>query len=102
MELLNDIFPIIIYFLVAVLLFVIIILITKLISTVEKVNILLDDVEGKSQKLNGLFDAIEKVGDTIKSANSKVSGLVAKLVTTVFKQKRKNKKSNKEEVEDDE
>ena len=100
MELLNDIFPIIIYFLVAVLLFVIIILITKLISTVEKVNVLLDDVEDKSQKLNGLFDAIEKVGDTIKSANSKVSGLVAKLVSTVFKQKKK--RSKKEEVEDDE
>ena len=94
MELLNDIFPIIIYFLVAVLLFVIILLVVRLISTVEKVNILLDDVEGKSQKLNGLFDAIESVGKTIEGANSKLTGLITKVVGTVFKEKKKKAKED--------
>ena len=73
MDVLNEIFPIILYFLGAVLLIVVIILITRLISTVDKVNILLDDIEGKSQSLNGLFDAIEKVGDTLSSANNKLT-----------------------------
>ncbi|MBR1386384.1 MAG: hypothetical protein IJ568_06105 [Bacilli bacterium] len=92
MEFLYDVFPLVLYFLGAVLLGVFIVLVVKLVSTVEKVNILLDDIEGKSQSLNGLFDAIEHVGDTISSANNKVTGFVASIVNKIFKQKRKNKK----------
>lgn len=96
MELLNEVFPIILYFLGAVLLFVIILLIIKLISTVEKINIILDDVEGKSQKLNGLFDAIGKVGDSISTANNKITGFVTKIVSSIIKQKKKKKKVEEE------
>lgn len=99
MDILNEVFPIILYFLGAVLLVVIIILITKLISTVDKVNILLDDIEGKSQSLNGLFDAIGKVGDTLSVANNKVTGFVAGIASKLFKQKRKRKKDIEEEDE---
>ena len=98
MEFLNDVLPLVLYFLGAVLLGVLIVLVVKLCSTVEKVNILLDDVEGKSQKLNGLYDAIEKVGDTIASANNRVTGFVAGIVSKVFK---KRKKKNKKIEEDD-
>ena len=101
MDVLNEIFPIILYFLGAVLLIVVIILVTRLISTVDKVNVLLDDVEDKSQKLNGLFDAIEKVGDTLSSANNKVTGFFAGLASKLFKEKKKAKKSKKEEEIDE-
>ena len=97
MDLLYDVFPIILYFLGAVLLFVIILLIIKLISTVEKVNILLDDVENKSQKLNGLFDAIGQVGDSISAANNKVTGFITKIVSSVVKKKRKKAKKEEED-----
>ncbi len=97
MDLLNDIFPIILYFLGAVLLIVIIILATKLVTTVDKVNILLDDIEGKSQSLNGLFDAIENVGNTLSSANNKVTGFFAGLVKKVMKKKKKKKVIEEEE-----
>ena len=100
MDALNEIFPIVIYFLVAVLLAVIIILITKLISTVDKVNILLDDVEDKSQKLNGLFDAIERVGDTLSAAINRVTGFFASIASKFFKEKRKKKKNKLEEEND--
>lgn len=101
MDVLNDILPIVLYFLGAVLLIVIIILIVKLISTVDKVNILLDDVEGKSQKLNGLFDAIEKLGDTLSTANNKVTGFVAGVVNKLVKGKKKKKKETIKEEEDE-
>ncbi len=92
MEFLYDVFPLVLYFLGAVLLGVLIVLLVKLVSTVEKLNILLDDIEGKSQSLNGLFDAIEHVGDTISSANNKVTGFVAGVVKKVFKKRKNNKK----------
>lgn len=100
MDILNEIFPIILYFLGAVLLIVVIILVTRLISTVDKVNILLDDIEDKSQSLNGLFDAINKVGDTLSAANNRVTGFVAGIASKMFKERKKKKKSKN--VEEDE
>jgi hypothetical protein len=100
MDILYDIFPLVLYFLGAVLLVVIIILMTKLVSTVEKVNILLDDIEEKSQSLNGLFAAIEGLGNTLASANNRVTGFFANLLKKVIK-KKKNKKRKKEEEMDE-
>ena len=100
MDVLNEIFPIILYFLGAVLLIVVIILVTRLISTVDKVNVLLDDVEDKSQKLNGLFDAIEKIGDTVSAANNKVTGFIAGIASKMFKEKKKKKKVKIEEEDE--
>lgn len=97
MDVLNEVFPIILYFLGAVLLIVVIIFITKLMTTVDKVNILLDDIEGKSQSLNGLFDAISKVGDTLSAANNRVTGFIAGIASKLFKEKRKRKKEKAEE-----
>ena len=91
MDILNDVFPIVLYFLGAVLLVVIIMFVLKLMTTVDKVNALLDDVNGKSQKLNGLFDAIDDMGNTLNSFNSKIS----EVVTGVIKKLVKNKRSKK-------
>ena len=99
MDILYDIFPLVLYFLGAVLLVVIIILMTKLISTVEKVNILLDDIEEKSQSLNGLFEAIGGIGNSLANANNRITGFFAGLVKKIIR-KKKNKK-NKEEDDDE-
>jgi len=99
MEFLSELFPIILYFLGAVLLVVVIILITKLITTVDKVNILLDDIEDKSQSLNGLFDAVGKIGDTLSAANNRVTGFIAGIASKLFKQKKKRKKDIEEDDE---
>ena len=100
MDVLNEVLPIILYFLGAVLLIVIIILVTRLISTVDKVNILLDDVEDKSQKLNGLFDSVEKIGDTLSAANNKLTGFIAGIASKMFKEKKRKKKENIEEEDE--
>ena len=97
MDVLNEVFPIVLYFLGAVLLIVVIILITKLMTTVDKVNVLLDDIEGKSQSLNGLFDAISRVGDTLSAANNRVTGFIVGIASKLFKEKRKRKKEKTEE-----
>ena len=103
MDTLNEIFPIILSFLGAVLLIVLIILITRLITTVDKVNVLLDDLEDKSQSLNGLFDAVGRLGDTLSVANNRITGFFAGIANKLFKEKRKKKKVKVvEEEEDDE
>lgn len=98
MDTLYDVLPILLYILGAVLLVVVIILMIKLTKTVDKVNILLDDVEDKSQSLNGLFKAIERLGNTLENANNKVTGFIANVVKKVYK--KKSKKSKKEEDDD--
>ena len=96
MDFLYELFPLILYFLGAVLLVVVIMLVIKLIETVDKTNILLDDLEKKSQSLNGLFSAIDSVSDTITSVNGKVVGFVANLVGKIFSKKKKKKKIEEE------
>jgi len=99
MEFLGELLPLILYFLGAVLLFVLIMLVIKLISTVEKTNALLDDIQEKSQSLDGLFDAIESVGDTISSVNMQIVTGLAGLFGKIFS--RSKKKKNKEMENED-
>ena len=96
MEFLYDVFPLILYFLAGVLLVVLIMLVIKLIDTVEKTNVLLDDIEQKSQSLNGLFSAIDSMSETISSVNIKMVGFVTKLIEKIFSKKKKKKKIEKE------
>jgi len=91
MDFLYDVFPLILYLLGAVLLVVVIMMTCKLIKTVDKVNVLLDDIEGKSQSLNGLFRAIERLGNLLDNVNSKTTGFVSGMVKKVFKSRKKEK-----------
>ena len=80
MEFLQTFLPILLYILGAVLLGVLIYLVIKLLDTVDKVNVLLDDVEDKSQQLNGLFDACENIGDTVNGVSFKIANVFSKIL----------------------
>ena len=76
MEALEQLLPIIIYVLLAILLVVLIILGMKIIETVNKTNAVLDDLEKKSKSLNGIFETIDTVTDTVSIISDKlVSGI---------------------------
>ena len=100
MELFCLFMPIILYFLGAVLLVVLTLLFVKLIDTVEKTNFLLDNITAKAQSLDGLFDAIDSVGETISSVNFKLISTVTNIFEKIFHKKKKKKK--KIEKENDE
>jgi len=89
MEVLETILQVLLYLLGAGLLIVLIIAVVKLFATIDKTNKLLDDLEDKSQTLNGLFDTIEDVSDTARTLNSKVSGIVAKFLGASRKRRKK-------------
>lgn len=100
LEFLQQVLPIVLYFLGAVLLVVIIILVTNLVDTVKKVNIILDDVEEKSKSLNGLFNAIDSFGDTVSDVNLKLVSFIGNIAEKLMKF-RKKKKEKKKEIEED-
>lgn len=91
MECMNEVFPVILYFLLAILLVVLIILCIKAISTLSKVNKVVDDVNYKVNKLNGVFNIIDSTTDALALASDKVVSFVANGVSNLFSKKNKYK-----------
>ena len=54
---------------------------------------MLNDINNKMQKLNGVFNFIDKVSDTIEAMSDKIASALSRSVSRIFK-----KKKNKEEI----
>lgn len=100
MECINEVFPVILYFLLSILLVVLIILCIKAISTLTKVNKVVDDVNFKVNKLNGVFNIIDSTTDALSLASDKIVNFVANGVNNLFSRKNKNKEESV--IEDEE
>lgn len=96
MQELLEFLPIILYLLGAVLLIILIILGTKLIETVNKTNAILDDAYNKTKSLNGLFNAIDSITDTLSMLSDNIVGSITSVIGKLF-----NKKNKKETSEDE-
>ena len=103
MENMVEFFPIVLYILGAILLVILIILGIKLIHTVDKTNMILDDAYNKTKSINGLFAAIDSVTDTLSAVSDSLVGVVSSIVSKMIpKRKRKEKIEEFEEDEEDE
>ena len=89
MEIANQLLPIILYTLLSILVVVIIVFVYKLTITLDKANVLLDDVYKKVKKLDNLFEIIDKSADTINLVTDKITGTIANSIMKIFKKKRK-------------
>ena len=92
MECLNVVFPVILYTLGAILLIVLIILCLKVIGTLKKVDKVVDDVENKVGKLDGVFSIIDKSTDAVSLVSDKIIDFVSSAVMKIF-----SRKTNKKE-----
>lgn len=97
MEALNETLPVVIYLLLIVLLVVVIVIGIKLIFTMNKVDLLLDDVTKKVHSLDRVFNMIDYTTDKV----TMISDTVVNFITNKLKRIIKFKK-NDEEDEDDE
>lgn len=97
MEALNETLPVLIYLLLIVLLVVVIVIGIKLIFTMNKVDLLLDDVTKKVHSLDRVFNMIDYTTDKV----TMISDTVVNFITSKLKRIIKFKK-NDEEDEDDE
>lgn len=97
MEALMEVLPILLYSLAIILVIVFIILGIKLIATINKANAILDDVERKSKSLNGLFNVIDSVTDTLSVlSDTVVASITSVLGKIIPKRKRKERKKEDE------
>ena len=100
MESLMEFFPIALYCVAIALIILLMVFIVKLMHTVDRVNLILEDVERKSKSLNGLFQVIDGVTDTLSVFTDTVVSGVTSIVGKILPRRRKNKKE-KENEEDE-
>ena len=97
MEALNETLPVVIYLLLIVLLVVVIVIGIKLIFTMNKVDLLLDDVTKKVHSLDRVFNMIDYTTDKV----TMISDTVVNFITSKLKRIIKFKKNDEEEEADE-
>ena len=77
------------YGLLIILVVVLIILVVKLIKTISKVDLVVDDVNLKVKKLDGVFNIVDNTADAISNFSDKFANILAGSINAVFNKKRK-------------
>ena len=96
MEYLNEMLPIIIYFLLIVLLVVSIIAGLKLIFTITKIDELIDDVTEKLSSFDRLFNVINFTTDRFGVISETVISFITSKLKKLMKPKRKTKREDED------
>lgn len=84
----EDLLPIILYIALIVLVIFSIVFVIRLIKTLSKVDIILDDVNRKMIKVDGLFDIIDRTTDYASNLSDKLISAVANGINFVFRRKK--------------
>ena len=90
METASALIPIILYLLLSILTIVVIVFIYKLTLTIDKANIVLDDIYKKVKKLDNLFEIIDKGADTINLVTDKITGILSSSILKIFKKRKED------------
>jgi len=86
----SEVLPVVLYLLGSILLVVLIILGIKLIITMNKIENVVDDINGKVKSLNGLFSIIDVTTDKISLLSDKMIDGVINLFRKIFRSKERN------------
>jgi len=88
---LNSLLTIILYIALIVLVIIFIVVGIKLIKTLKKVDEVIDDVNVKMNKVDGVFNIIDKTADYASTISDKIIGGISKFINTlIFKKKGKD------------
>lgn len=91
-----DFLPILLYVLGSILLVVLIILGIKLIITMNKIEIVVDDITKKVKSLDGLFSIIDMTTDKLAMLSDRVVDAVSLFIKKIFKRKENEIKNEQE------
>lgn len=83
-----QVFSVIFYISLTVLIIVLIILAINAIKTLNKIDKLVDDINTKSNQLNGMFNLIERSSGAVMSITNQFSSFIMQSVERIFKRKR--------------
>lgn len=98
-DFMNLILPIILHFVVIVAVIILIVLLLKSIDFVDKVNIVMDDLNKKVKSLDGAFKVLDDATDRVSLYIDKVTDGIASFILGLFSNK---KKKGEEEYEEEE
>ena len=87
---LNELLTLILFVLLIVLVIIFIALGIKLIRTLKKVDEVIDDVNGKMNKVNGVFEIIDRTTDYASSISDKIINALSNFVSVLFRKKKGN------------
>ena len=90
----DTLISIIICFLSSILLIALTVLVIKMINTLKKVDKVIDDVSVKSSKLDGVFNIVESVTDTVNSIGDKVSNSIVGMVSNIINRRKRKDDEN--------
>jgi len=93
MEFLQELLPVILYSLLSILVVVLIILIINAIKTIKQVNVLLEDIENKSKKLDGVFDVVDNLSSSISNFGDKIVKFFSTSIKKIVKKKKKEEEN---------
>ena len=88
MEFLNEFLPIIIYILLIVLIILLIVIAIKVSKTMNKVDALVDDVDGKLKSLDPVFSLVEVVTGKATLISDKFLSFVLGITSKLFRTKK--------------
>ncbi|MEG1647274.1 MAG: hypothetical protein RR325_00725 [Bacilli bacterium] len=97
METINELLPVILYILLTILVIVLIVFVIRLIKTLSKVDKVVDDVNRKVSKLDGVFNIIDTTTDTLSLISDKVTNFVINKIGMLFTKKSKKKEEDENE-----
>ena len=88
--------PLLLYVLGSILLVVLIILGIKLIITMNKIEIVVDDITKKVKSLDGFFSLVDMTTDKLAMLSDRVVDAVSLFIKKIFKRKEKEIKNEQE------
>lgn len=97
MEIVYDVFPVILFILAIILLIVLIILALRMMNTLKKVDQVVTNVNTKVSKLDNAFVVIDSLTDSLSNINDKIVSFIANGIRNFFKRKKKKGDDNNEE-----
>ena len=83
----NDVLPVILYILGSILLVVLIILGIKLINTMNKIQVVVDDINKKVDSLDGLFSIIDMTTDKLALLSDRMVDGITYVIKKLLKPK---------------
>ena len=99
MEALSETLPVVIYLLLIVLLVVLIVLGIRLIFTMNKIDVLVDDITKKSKSLDRIFNIIDYTTEKVTMISDTVTNFITNKLKKIIRLK---KSEDDEEDEEDE
>lgn len=86
---LNDVLAVALYIVLIILVITLIIFIIRLMRTLNKVDNILDDVNSKMERVDGVFTLIDQTTDYASSLSDRIINSISNFISSILKRKKK-------------